>query len=211
MSQYTKSVIERFKQNPYHYFTENDLVIDIVTELKNNLRNRLQCKDKEGVSHSIVHTEYSTPFRCDMANDQFIIKDDADRTVKGRKYKRGRYDIVVLNKEYIEDNSIETIQGQNYEMLKMAIRNKRSIFDYAIEVMFVRDEIKWSRGDNPEKGLTNIIQKVEQDWKKLFETKQKGLLKDFEFLFFIRNTKQEIIEKMRSKLNKNQNINIIND
>jgi hypothetical protein len=76
--------------------------------------------------------------------------------------------------------------------------------------MFVRNQIKWSRGDNPEKGLTNIIQKVVQDWKKIYETQQKGLLKDFEFLFFIRNTQQEIVEKMRLKLKKYQNINTIN-
>lgn len=209
MSQYTISVIERFKQNPYHYFTENDLVIDIVTEFKKKLKNCLYCKDKEGVSHSIVHTEYATPFRCDMTNHEFKIKVDDDRTAKGGKYRRGHYDIVVLNKEYIESNTTEIIQGQNYKELKSAVSNKPLIFDYAIEVMFVRNEIKSSKGDVLEKGLKNISKKVVQDWKKLSETKKKGLLKDFEFLFFVRNNKQEIIEKLRSKLEEYQNINII--
>jgi len=79
-----------FRSHPTLFFTENDLVCYFHSILQQKLR---VFNDKDGHKHSLIHTEYPTPFTCDMSNNKFELKDDDARTENGGKYQRGHYKV----------------------------------------------------------------------------------------------------------------------
>ncbi len=54
---YYEEIVNRFSKDPYLYFTENDIVIDLVADIKKILGNRLYIKKTNGKIHSKLHTE----------------------------------------------------------------------------------------------------------------------------------------------------------
>jgi hypothetical protein len=63
---------------------------------------------------SLVHHEYPTPFRCDMSGKDFKIVDDCVRTGNGGLFRRGHYDLVVLNPAFVEKYDAVVVAGKNY-------------------------------------------------------------------------------------------------
>jgi hypothetical protein len=109
---------EEFKENSTFYFTEKDLVWKFYNIFSSKLGDYIVL-DKNGNKHRIFHTEYSTPFRCDMDKSKCKIVSDSDRKIKdngenGGKFKRGRFDIVILNPLTIQQFSFEEIRSQDY-------------------------------------------------------------------------------------------------
>ncbi len=53
-----------------------------------------------------------------MSGHSFCVMDEETRTPKGGKFRRGHYDLVVFNPEFISRSSLGVIRGQNYTVLK---------------------------------------------------------------------------------------------
>jgi hypothetical protein len=196
-----------FEAHPTLFFTEND----IVCYFYNILQQKLPVyRDIESSEHLLVHMEYPTPFRCDMSKNKFERKDDEARTNDG-KYRRGHYDIVVLNPDFIAQQSYEVIKSQNYEMYKnqvlSKIDRKTPIILYCIEFMYSRDPIKYSRGEAKEKKIDWFVAKVIQDADKLRTSKNMGGFMDkAKMLTFVKGTSKEIRSLLREKLSERNDI-----
>lgn len=162
---------KEFQLSPYQYFTESDVICALYGKLQEQFKN-FEIDDSEGKKHSLIHTEYATPFRCDMEGIGFEIKAESARTKKGAKYQRGHYDLVVLNSNFVQSNPSMLIQGQNYKYVQEYLNNdpQYPLMLYGIEVMYSRSEIKPSRGDDIHKGIAGYCQKIHQDRLKIEET-----------------------------------------
>ena len=213
-------VIAAFRKNPTLFYTENDIVLYFYSQLQKNA-NYPKEKDKTGKEHFLVHTEYSTPFRCDMHGHECDIKKDNEPTPKGGKYKRGHYDLVVINPEFINNYSYEEIKGQSYERAREAYKqycakNKdQYVILYGLEFMYSRDEIK------TDQGIKTFADKVLQDARKL-EQSQKidyskteemnkeinsvNFMKRVKMLAFIKGSKNIVCDKIKADLSKRSEI-----
>ncbi|MCD6423035.1 MAG: hypothetical protein J7L42_02830, partial [Elusimicrobia bacterium] len=190
--------------HPTLFFTENDLVCYFYAILRPKLG---VFNDQDGHKHSLIHTEYPTPFRCNMSNNKFELKKDNTRTEKGRKYRRGHYDIVVLNPDFIKQYSYVAIKAQDYKLYKLKVLSVNNIDGppilYGVEFMFSRDPLKFSRGNDKEKGIDKFVKKVIQDADKLLASKE---IEGFKFmaqikmLIFIKGSSKEIRSLLRDKL-----------
>jgi hypothetical protein len=140
-----------------------------------------------------------------MRGDKFEIKND-DET----KFKRGHYDIVVLNPDFIRAHSYPVIKGQNYEEFKNValphISDYSPIVLYGIEFMFSRDPLKVSKGENQERGVQGFVAKVLQDAKKLVETKKwnEGFMGHLKMLTFVKESPPKIREMLKKELAKGE-------
>jgi hypothetical protein len=196
------TLCREFQSRPNLFFTENDIVCFFYNILRQNLSNPF-AKDKDGYEHLLIHGEYPTPFRCDMRGDRFEIKDDNET-----KYKRGHYDIVVLNHDFIKAYSYSIIKGQNYEEYKRKalsdISNYSPIVLYGIEFMYSRDPLKFSKGEDKERGVEGFVAKVLQDAKKLAETKKwnEGFMGHSKMLTFVKGSSPEMQEVIKRELSK---------
>ena len=151
----------------------------------------------------LIHGEYPTPFRCDMEKNKFEIKDDEARTKNGGKYQRGHYDIVVLNPDFISQHPYKVIKAQNYELYKEQVLSKIDrycpVILYGLEFMYSREPLKYSRGDDKEKGINEFVAKITQDAEKLIASKNiKGFMDQIKVLTFVKGSS----EKTRSLLTK---------
>ena len=78
-------------------------------------------RDRDGLPHGLIHCEYATAFRCDMKNKGFQLKMDTDMTTTNGKFRRGHYDVVVLNPTFIKSHSFASIKGQTYAVMKAPV------------------------------------------------------------------------------------------
>ena len=103
----SEKVLERlasaFGETPRKFFTEHDLHSHLYNlgEKELESRHELFVESKDGFQVSLVHHEYPTPFRCDMSKKNFRLVEESDRTDKGRLFRRGHYDLVVLNPDFV--------------------------------------------------------------------------------------------------------------
>jgi hypothetical protein len=166
--------------------------------------------DKESSEHLLVHMEYPTPFRCDMSKNKFERKDDEVRT-KGKKFRRGHYDIVVLNPDFIAQHSYEIIKSQNYELYKnkviSKIDRKNPIILYCIEFMYSRDPLKYSIGEDKYNKINWFVAKVIQDADKVRASKNMGgFMFKTKMLIFVKRSSKEIRALLREKLSERNEI-----
>ncbi len=192
---------DEFQRHPTLFFTENDLVCYFYSILQKKVPF---CNDKDDHKHTLIHMEYPTPFRCDMSNNKFELKDDDVRTENGRKYKRGHYDIVILNPDFIKQYSYEVIKAQNYDLYKVQVLSKIDSYSpiilYGIEFMFIRDPLKYSREKDKEKGIKEFVAKVKQDANKLLVSKNKGFMDRAKMLTFVKGSSKEICSLLKKEL-----------
>lgn len=167
------TILDLFKKEPTRFFTENDLVCCFHRILHDNLTamGQATCPDRDHKPHNLIHCEYPTPFRCDMGEKRFEIKTDDARTPGGKKYRRGRFDVAILNPSFIGKHPYATVKAQHYETLRSAVLTGLSVDApvvlYGVEFVFCRDEIKPSRGGDWEKAAKEFVAKVQQDTAKL--------------------------------------------
>ena len=202
------SFCKDFKVSPYLFFTENDIVCRLHCKLQEKLKKD-QVPDLTGKMHSLVHTEYATPFRCDMKGSSFEIKGDHDKTPNGRLHKRGHYDIAILNPDFIKSNSFEIIQGQNYSKVRQFLNIKPSypMILYGIEIMYSRTALKSSRGSNKFKGIENYCDKIDQDMDKLEASVKHRYMEKCRMLVFFQNWTGFMSNYLRKKY-KNTNCSL---
>jgi len=139
-----ESIKTQFSEHPFAYFSEHD----IHTELANNAKEYLDSKNdlwvitKDNNTISRVHHEYPTPFRCLMKGTLFrMFSEEKFKIEKTRnpklRVKRGYFDLVVFNKEYINNNNFQVVTGKNYRyLLKSFEQDQRTALDLAIEVVY---------------------------------------------------------------------------
>lgn len=127
-----KRIGEMFRGFPYYFFTERDihsLLCDITNE-ELQLHGVEPMKTSDGYEVSLVHHEYPTPFRCDMKDHRFEKKD-------GPPFKRGHYDLVVLNPEFVGSNSLDVVSSKSFETFTTAMENVNvAPLIWACEVVF---------------------------------------------------------------------------
>lgn len=204
-------ICKDFKSNPTLFYTENDIACYFYSIFQEKVKY-LTVSDKDNSQHFIIHREYPTPFRCDMKGNNFEVKSDIDRTLNGGKYKRGHYDIVILNPDFIRQYPYDVIKGQNYELYKEKVLNSasKSTVLYGLEFMFSRDPIKLSKGSCEDKGIDQFIAKVIQDADKLNHSiSYNNFMKYHKMVVFIKGCSEKIQNKINNKLhNRKQEIKI---
>jgi len=192
-----------FRCHPTRFFTENDIVCRFYAILQEELPIS-KAIDKDRNEHSLVHREYPTPFRCDMSDGKFVIRGEDERTAKGGKYRRGHYDIVVLDPDFVGRHPYEVIKAQNYQLYKDEVvsevdRHGPPIL-YGLEFMYRRDPLRYSRGTDREKGIEIFKSRVEQDADKLLASRNGGFIDQIRMLTFVKGTSKEIRPVLIDKL-----------
>ena len=129
-----------FHKCPQCFFSEHDIhsvLYGLVNEeLSKKLGNELP-STSDGYNVSLVHHEYPTPFRCDMHGNSFQPKGEEDRMVGGGKYKRGHYDLVVLNPGFVKANELDVVCGKDYQKFRaMLAKGGVQPLIWACEVLY---------------------------------------------------------------------------
>lgn len=104
---------EMFHDCPYYFFTERDihsLLCDIANE-ELRLDGVTETKTSDGYLVNLVHHEYPTPFRCDMKAYNFVKKDKPP-------YKRGHYDLVILNPVFVRRNNLDVVCAKDFDLFE---------------------------------------------------------------------------------------------
>jgi len=111
-------LIETFGQHPNHFFTEHDIHSVLYNIAREELQRNdvLMAKTSDRYEIALVHHEYPTPFRCSMKGYGFEIKDE-------KPYRRGHYDLVILNPEFVENTEREVVYGKDYQKFTSAMQN----------------------------------------------------------------------------------------
>jgi hypothetical protein len=154
-----------FRETPRRFLTEHDLhsYLFKLVEVDLFARGALFQETNDNQRVSLVHHEYPTPFRCDMSNHGFSKVLETDKTTKGGLFRRGHYDLIVLNPEFVKAHDLITVAGKNYKNFCL---NKDKIL--ATPLLWACELVFGSHyGDTiPEKWEEYTI----QDAKKLIET-----------------------------------------
>ncbi len=202
-----EALVALFQSEPTRFFTENDLVCCLHRLLGDSLDTLgvANVRDKDGLPHNLIHCEYPTPFRCDMKNMRFQLRSETDRTPKGKKYKRGHYDIVLLNPTFLARHSYSAIKCQDYDEYLLSIASvllpDEPFVLYGIELDFSRDTIKPSRGKDWEKGGRAFVTEVAQDSAKLAASVAvPGFMKKAAMLAFTKGTSGKVMDLIRTGL-----------
>jgi hypothetical protein len=142
VDQSVEELCKEFRSRPTLFYSEHDMISFFYTILQRTL-SMATVRDRDSSEHFLVHMGYPTPFRCDMGGDQFAIKGDDERTNQGGLYPRGRYDIAVLNPDFIKEYSYELIKAQDYALYKKLVLPKlsaeRPAIIYGLEFVLRRD------------------------------------------------------------------------
>lgn len=202
-----EALIRLFQREPTRFFTENDLVCCFHRFLHEALEAMrvATANDKDGLPHDLIHCEYPTPFRCDMKNKGFQRRTDEDRTPRGKGYKRGHYDIVVLNPAFVARHSYSEIKCQDYGEFLVTVASTlievEPMLLYGVEFDYSRDTIKPSRGNDWEKAAKAFVAEVLQDTAKLTASiAMAGFMKKAAMLAFTKGTSGKVIDLIRSSL-----------
>lgn len=196
-----------FQQEPTRYFTENDLVCCLHRLLHTSLETLevATVRDKDGLPHNLIHCEYPTPFRCDMKTMGFEEKSEADCTPKGKKYKRGHYDLVVLNPAFVAHHTYSVIKCQNFDEYRSnvapSLSSDQPVVLYGIELDFRRDTIRPSRGKDWKRAGLAFVAEVAQDADKLAASvKVPGFMKEAAMLAFTKGTSGTMLDLIQTGL-----------
>jgi len=120
----TNKLNTTFRANPHCFFSEHDIhsvLYNLTQEQLKQFETHAQTT-LDGFKTTLTHHEYPTPFRCDMQGYNFRRVSEEKRTPKGGLYKRGHYDLVILNPDFIKNNPLDIVCGKNYKKLQPILR-----------------------------------------------------------------------------------------
>ena len=108
-----------FLECPQCHFSEHDVhsVLYRLTQKQLKQQEKSSQTTLDGYKTSLVHHEYPTPFRCDMQGYNFRRTGEEERTPKGGLYKRGHYDLVILNPDFVKNHTLDIVCGKNYKKI----------------------------------------------------------------------------------------------
>lgn len=150
-------LIETFHQHPDYFFTEHDIHSVLYNIAKEELQQNdvLTARTSDAHRVRLVHHEYPTPFRCYMKGYSFQIKYE-------KPYKRGHYDLVILNPKFVKDDKLAVVYGKDYQKFTAAMQEVRvKPLIWAREVVFLPEVKKLPK---------NAFKIIEQDTLKVNET-----------------------------------------
>jgi len=153
-----------FHKHPDWFFTEHDVHSTLYNIAKEELQLNgvLSAKTRDGHHIILVHHEYPTPFRCDMHDYGFRRVSEEERTPTGGLYKRGHYDLVILNPQFVGNNELDVVCGKDYQKFKTAMEKVNTApLIWVCEVIFF-PRVRTIPND--------AIQLIEQDALKAKET-----------------------------------------
>jgi len=153
-----------FRKYPQQYFSEHDIhsVLYHLTQKQLKHHGATSQTTLGGYNTSLVHHEYPTPFRCDMQGYKFRRAGEEERTPKGGLYKRGHYDLVILNPDFVKNNTLDIVCGKNYKKLWLALpKLSIQLLIWACEIIYFPKIRKLPK---------NAIRIIEQDTLKIKET-----------------------------------------
>lgn len=127
-------LVTYFVENPYAFFTEADAVIHLSKLLMVDPFFGKTIRSSDGLETFLIHREYPTFFRFDDNNP-------VARLDPGSGARRGHYDLVILNPEFIQSHQAEEITNRRVS----EIRNK-AIIPFQAVIEFKLDNIGWSKG-----------------------------------------------------------------
>jgi hypothetical protein len=141
-----------FMNDPYAFFTEADAVVRFHEILHNESSLNKFVSTKDGFKTSVIHREYPTFFRFDKNNPTAHV---------GPPYRRGHYDIVILNLEFVNNHVAATVSNRNID----------SIRDESLKPIFAVIEFKfhdygWAK--NRVEGVETVFGKLKQSRKYSF-------------------------------------------
>lgn len=198
VDQAIEELCKEFRSRPTLFYTEHDLVSFFYTILQRTL-SMATVRDRDASEHFLVHMEYPTPFRCDMGGDRFAVKGDDEKTPKGGLYKRGHYDIAVLNPGFIKEHSYELIKAQDYALYKKLVLPKLSTEQpailYGLEFALRRDPFPLLK-EREGKGrgvIDAFVAQVNQDADKLVASQEiPGFMDRIKVLTFVKGGADEV-------------------
>lgn len=176
-----RKTINRFREKPFHYFTEADihssLLNDMMTGSSDVLAHRPE-RDLHHISVSLVHQEYPTNFRykksrlLDGCNREYIEKTKLtykDKNGKGHG-GRGNFDLAILNQGFVLDmlnnhdlgEALENIINKNNQ--NAIKRSKKSVHAFLRELLYAI-EVKFIHSINARQ--INMLHEVIKDDQKL--------------------------------------------
>ena len=106
--------INRFREKPFHYFTEADIHSSLLNDIMTGAPDVLSVKENN-ISISLVHQEYPTHFRYIKNDLLHEYKDSNDKIKEKSKLDikenghRGHFDLSILNPEFIKKMFAEKI------------------------------------------------------------------------------------------------------
>jgi hypothetical protein len=165
-----RKTINKFRENPYYFFTESDIhsyfyycMYNSTFEVKRNNRRIY-----------LVHREYPTNYRYykkDLLKDGYIVK-KPDEKIGGR----GHYDMAVINPDFANAaDNIDHIINKNINDAKSRYNGDIKNFDgellFAIEFKYIISRSK------------NWVEQVEIDNKKLENARNYGAIETINLVF----------------------------
>jgi len=128
-----RKTINKFRENPYYFFTESDLVTYTCQSLYSGKlevvhdNRRIYC----------VHREYPTNFRYDR--DHLLDAGYEPYHLQERRGTRGNFDLVVLNPEFVRNpvRSIDDIVNKNVRDLESRTDSAADELLFAIEFKYI--------------------------------------------------------------------------
>jgi len=118
------SLVSEFQQEPYIFFTEADAVARFHQLLAGNPDFNRYVRTEDGHEVGLVHREYPTFFRFDDRNPTERLES------RGR---RGHYDTVVLNPDFVAAHPVETVLNRNIKAVRdPAIVPLRAVVEFKL-------------------------------------------------------------------------------
>jgi hypothetical protein len=142
-----RKTVNKFREYPSIFFSEMDLHSYLYHCLYSS---KLEVKTKEGITTSCIHKEYPTNFRYSKET----MEDYGLRKI-GR---RGNFDLVVLNPDFIEAFDIKNVVNKDIRDVEKRSQNTEKFRDellIAIEIKYVVNNSK------------SFVEEVEKDIEKL--------------------------------------------
>jgi hypothetical protein len=192
-----ESICEEFRLHSTRFYTENDIVCRLYSLLHDSLPHAI-LNDVDSRSQSLIHTEYPTPFKCDMDGTRFDVADPDSR------FHRGHYDLVVLSPKFVTTHSYTVTYGQKFSQCMKTIipwsEANGPFILYGLEFMLRRkpenkQRDRWNAWDNR-------MAEFRQDCDKLSFSREQGFIRKAKGLFFIRERSEGLERQIANKVPK---------
>lgn len=206
-----------FTRESTRFFTEADILCHF-RRLLENILIRLGVAtilDADGHPHSLVHSEFPTPFRCDMGDKRFSVKTDEDRTPRHGKFQRGHYDVVVLSPGFVKQHTFARLKSQDFKEFQTQVlptlTKEAAAILYGVELAYRRDEIKPSPGVDKGRAARAFVAEVLQDANKLEASRSlvAGFMQHSVTLAFLKGTTPAVLEEVHALLADRPDVRLI--
>ncbi len=158
-----RKTVNKFREYPHIFFTEMDIHAYLYHCLYSS---KLEVKTRDDIITSCLHKEYPTNFRYSKES----MEDFGLRKI-GR---RGNFDFVVLNPEFIEEFDIKNVVNKDIRDVEKRSLNKekfRNELLIAIEIKYVVNNSK------------SFVEEVKKDLKKLSIASKKQSFEAYNLVF----------------------------